>query len=287
MAIPFFRKYLPKEERKPGSLDFVGAVLLCIVVSCLILYTTESNWLYAVGTLLALVLFIIRIRSAKEPFVEPALFSNSLYRTGLLIGFLIFGCVMSVMFIIPLMLSNVYGLSTENIGLVMFPGAISAVVFGRVAGNLTVKRGSHYVVYSGLFLIALSLMLQSSSIGLWVWYIGAALVLMYIGFSFLQTALTESLTQILPAPQIGVGMGLFNMISTLSGAVVTALVAKAIEKELFAFPFHPFLTEEKSYMYGNLILIVSLVVVASAILYLSTFGRKVRQTQPKPTPDLA
>jgi MFS transporter, DHA2 family, metal-tetracycline-proton antiporter len=273
-AIPFFQRFLPKEPRRTGKLDIVGAVLLCIAVSMLILFTTEAHWLYLLVIFISLILFIVQIRRVKEPFVDPSLFANPLYRSGLIIGFLIFGTVMSVMFVIPLMLNKMYGLNTENIGLIMFPGAISAVIFGRVAGNMTVKRGSHFVVYLGLALIALSLLLQSSSIGLWVWYIGAALIMMYIGFSFMQTALTESITQILPVHQIGVGMGLFNMISTISGAVVTALVAKAMEQELFAFPLHPLISNSHAYMYGNLILILSIVVVASALLYFSSFGKK-------------
>lgn len=282
VAIPFFQKFLPKETRKEGRLDVVGTVLLAGVVTMLVLFTTAANLLYLLLAFAALILFIVQIRRAKEPFVDPALFTNGLYRSGLIIGFLIFGTVMSIMFVIPLMLSKMYGLSTEQIGLIMFPGAFSAVVFGRVAGSLTVKRGSHFVMYLGLFLIALSLLLQSSSVGLWVWYIGVALVLMYIGFSFMQTALAESVTQVLSPNQIGVGMGFFNMISTISGAVVTALVAKAMEKELFAFPFHPLVTDPHAYMYGNLILILSLVVLANALLYFLTFGKKAPQPVNEP-----
>jgi DHA2 family metal-tetracycline-proton antiporter-like MFS transporter len=98
----------------------------------------------------------------------------------------------------------------------------------------------------------------------------------------MQTALTESVTQILPVHQIGVGMGMFNMTSTISGAVVTALVAKSMEQNLFAFPFHPFITNSHAYLYGNLILILSIVVAASALLYLVSFGKKVPQTVNEP-----
>lgn len=274
VAIPFFQKLLPQEEPGTGKLDIVGAVLLGLVVTLLILFTTETRWLYLVAALAALILFIVHIRRAKEPFVEPALFTNVRYRSSLIIGFLIFGTVMSVMFVIPLMFSAIYDLNTDKIGLLMFPGAFSAVIFGGVAGKLTVKRGSHFVVYSGLSLVALSLLLLSSLIGLWVWYLGFSLILMYIGFSFVQTALTESVTQILPVDKIGVGMGLFNMTSIISGAVVTALVAKAMEQELFAFRFHPLLTDADAYLYGNLILFLCLVVIASGILYFLSFRKK-------------
>lgn len=284
VAIPFFQKLLPREERGSGKLDIPGAALMGIAVSMLILFTTEARWLYLLIGAVALVLFIVRIRSAKEPFVDPTLFANPKYRNGLIIGFLIFSTVMAMMFVIPLMLSKMYGLSTENIGLVMFPGAFSAVIFGRVAGNLTVARGSHFVVYLGLALIALSLLLQSSSVGYWVWYIGAALIIMYIGFSFLQTALTESVAQILPPHQIGVGMGFFNMTSFISGAVGTAVVARVMEKALLAFPLHPLLSDSHAYLYGNLILVLSLVVLASALLYFISFGKKAPpQTLSEPT----
>jgi MFS transporter, DHA2 family, metal-tetracycline-proton antiporter len=76
---------------------------------------------------------------------------------------------MSIMFVIPLMLHNINGLTTETIGIIMFPGAFSAVIFGRVAGNMTVKRESHFVMYLGLSLITISLQLQFSYIGQWVW----------------------------------------------------------------------------------------------------------------------
>ncbi|WP_019120477.1 MFS transporter [Brevibacillus massiliensis] len=283
VAIPFFQKLLPTEQRRAGRLDVIGALLLGIVVSMLILFTTEARWLYLCTAFITLVFFIVHIRRAKEPFVDPALFANPLYRSGLVIGFLIFGTVMSVMFVIPLMLHNMYDLSADKIGLIMFPGAISAVVFGRVAGHMTVRLGSHFVVYLGLALIALSLLLQSSTIGLWVWYIGVALIMMYIGFSFLQTALAESVTQILPVHQIGVGMGFYNMTSTISGAVVTALVAKAMEQKLFAFPLHPLISDSDAYLYGNLLLTVCFVVVPVALFYFFSFGKKVPQSINEPT----
>ena len=58
---------------------------------------------------------------------------------------------------------------------------------------------------------------------------------------------------------------------------MTALVAKAIEKELFAFPLHPLISNKHAYLYGNLILILSFVVIASVLMYLFTFGKRTQQ----------
>ncbi len=273
-AIPFFLKYFPKEGRKAGSLDILGGVLLSITVSALILFTTEGDWFYLAGAIVGLYLFIVQIRRAMEPFVDPSLFANSRYRSGLVIGFFIFGSVLSVLFVIPIMLNKTYGFDANVIGFVLFPGAFSAVIFGKVAGNLTVKKGSNFVNYLGLGLLSFSFVALSCVIGLWVGYMGAALILMYIGFSFVQTALAESVTKILPVHQIGVGMGFFNMTSTISGAIITALVAKTLEEKLLAFRLHPFITDSNAYMYGNLILIFSIIIATSVLLYFNTFGRK-------------
>jgi DHA2 family metal-tetracycline-proton antiporter-like MFS transporter len=60
-------------------------------------------------------------------------------------------------------------------------------------------------------------------------------------------------------------------------AVVTALIAKTMEQQLFAFPLHPCIWDSHAYLCGNLILILSLVVVASALLYVLSFSKKAPQ----------
>ncbi|SHE60430.1 MFS transporter, DHA2 family, metal-tetracycline-proton antiporter [Seinonella peptonophila] len=273
VALPFLNRLLPHEETKEGRLDILGTLLMAIIVSTLILFVTEENWFYLIGTILSLIWFIIHIHRVDEPFVDPQLFSNPLYRSGIMIGFLVFSTVMGIMFLLPLMFNGLYHLESSSIGLIMFPGAFSAVIFGTVAGNMTVKKGSHFVVYLGLGFITLSLLLQSSLFGLWVWYIGMALILLYIGFSFLQTALIESVTNILPKEQVGVGMGFYNLTSFISGAIGTALVSKALESPLLKVELHPLVTHTSAYQYSNLLLIFVFVILVATLLYYFTFGR--------------
>jgi DHA2 family metal-tetracycline-proton antiporter-like MFS transporter len=279
VALPFIQRILPSDTPSGGKLDIVGTILMGITVSSLILYLTETNWFYIPIFVIAIIWFIFHIRRASNPFVEPELFHNRFYRNGLIIGFLIFSSVMGVMFILPLMLDELYHLNTQTIGLIMFPGAFSAVIFGTVAGNLTVRKGSHFVVYLGLGLITLSFFIQASVVGIWVWYIGIALVVQYIGFSFLQTALIESVTNILPNKQIGVGMGFYNLVSFVSGAIGTALVSQAMEQPLFKTAIHPLISNPGAYAFSNLMLIFTFIVIASALLYFFTFGKQENLTE--------
>jgi MFS transporter, DHA2 family, metal-tetracycline-proton antiporter len=286
-AIPAFLRLLPTEERKKegGKVDLLGAAILTAGFTCLVLFFTRPEWPYlAAGAILG-TWFTLHIRRARNPFVDPGLFRNPLYSTGVVIGFFLFGAVFGVIFLIPLMLSHVHGLSTDQIGLVMFPGAFSAVIFGTIAGNLTARKGSHFVVTAGLFLVGGSLLLLSGLVDKWIWFTSAALVLLYIGLSFLQTAMAETITRTLPVQEIGVGMGFYGLAAFISGAVGTAGVASLLDSRLSDFRFLPFVEMAQARQYSNLLLLFALVVAAAGLMYASVFGKRQEPEPLRPVPE--
>ncbi|MDQ0889310.1 DHA2 family metal-tetracycline-proton antiporter-like MFS transporter [Paenibacillus sp. V4I9] len=274
ISIPFFRQILPEEKRKEGSVDILGAVLVAFSVAGITVYLSFPHWYYLAASVVLFIWFVAHIRRAKEPFIEPALFRNKLLRGGLIVGFLIFCTVMGIMFVIPLMLATVNDLSTSMIGLILFPGAICAVVFGTIGGNLADKKGNNFVVYIGMGLLFVSLAAIALTVGHSPWLISAALLPTYVGFSFIQTALANRVSLTLEVHETGVGMGLFNLISFISGAVGTALVAKLLDGGMMDFYKNPVLSTIKAVPYSNLLLIFAAVVIISALFYKQIFGKK-------------
>lgn len=57
--------------------------------------------------LLALAMFVARVRTAREPFVEPKLLCNPKYANGLTVAFLINGIGCSLNVLIPLLLAKI------------------------------------------------------------------------------------------------------------------------------------------------------------------------------------
>ncbi|SEN19204.1 MFS transporter [Lihuaxuella thermophila] len=284
-SLPAFLKLLPKEEPKEGTakVDLLGAALLGAAISFLVIFCTNPEWPYLLISLVATVWFILHIRRTEQPFVDPELFRAPLYRTGVLIGFLLFGAVMGIVFVVPIMINTLHGLSTDEIGLVMFPGAFSAVIFGTVAGNLTAKKGSHPVFYTGIALVGASLLILAVLTDKWIWLTSAVLVLMYIGFSFVQTSMAETITQTLPASRIGVGMGFYGLAAFIAGAVGTAAVASLLDIGIFDFRFLPFVGRAEAHPFSNLLLVFAGITAVCGLMYLRTLGRK-RQTEPVPAP---
>lgn len=275
-TIPFFFKLLPKEEikEKKGRIDILGAFLLAIAIATLVVFCTNPQWYFLLVCILAAIWFIVHIRRVENPFVDPKLFSIAPYRTGVMIGFILFGAVMGVMFMFPIMLNSIHQLTTDKIGTLMFPGAFSAVIFGTVAGNLTSKRGSHTVFYIGFSLIIFSLLMLSGLTDKWIWYTGATLISLYIGFSFVQTAMAETVTATLPKSQIGVGMGFYGLSSFIAGAIGTAVISKLLDSQFLTVAFLPFVDMAKAHIYSNLFLFFTALICITGILYVSGFNRK-------------
>jgi MFS transporter, DHA2 family, metal-tetracycline-proton antiporter len=278
VSIPFFNKTLPAEKRREGSVDILGAALVALTVGSLVVYLNLNNWYWLAVFAAALVLFILRIRTAADPFIKPSLFSNARFRSGVIVAFCLFSIVIGVLFLIPLMLNSLYHLDTSRIGLLLFPGAISSVIFGPIAGTLADRHGNSFVVTIGLVLLVASMFLMFFLLGVSALYVALALLFTYVGFSLFQTAMVNSVSQTLPAHETGVGMGLFNLVGIVSGAVGTALVGKILDAKVLDFALLPFASAARGSAYSNLMLAFAAIVILGGILYLRSYRGITRLT---------
>jgi DHA2 family metal-tetracycline-proton antiporter-like MFS transporter len=156
----------------------------------------------------------------------------------------------------------------------MFPGAISGVVFGRVGGNLADKKGNRLVMGLGIVLLIASLLAISFILGLSPWFVSGGLLLTYIGFTLIQTALINSVSQTLEMRETGTGMGLFNLVTFISAAVGTALVARVLGSGWLDVRLNPLVTEAKAFGYSNLMLAFAVVMAAGGLIYFARFRRQ-------------
>ena len=106
----------------------------------------------------------------------------------------------------------------------------------------------------GLVLLIASLLAISFVLGLSPWFVSGGLLLTYIGFTLIQTALINSVSQTLQTQETGTGMGLFNLVTFISAAVGTALVARVLAGGWLNLPLNPVLTDARAFGYSNLMI---------------------------------
>lgn len=148
--LPLYRKFLEHEPQgTPQTFDWLGGSLLASSVALLLLGVTNQTWWCLIASLAALILFIIRIRTAKEPFIQPKLFQNKAYTFALVLTFLISGIGISLYFLTPILFAQVYRLDSNSIGFAMVPAAIAASIMGRKGGKLADLKGNTYLLSVG------------------------------------------------------------------------------------------------------------------------------------------
>lgn len=256
LLIPLFAFHLPKEKMKAGSFDALGALLIGVGTTGLLLCLTNGSWIALAAGILSLILFTIRIRTAREPFVLPSLFRNRPYLILGAVGISGYLCSFSTLFLMPQILVKQYELSAIQAGLVIFPGSILAMLVSRRVGQYIDSRGNGSIIrYVPLFLLA-SVVLFALFEGVSFWAILFIYILLSISFTILQSSVSNELSRILEPSQIGSGLGLYQLLQFFSGAFGVALSAAALswQQEL-----------SLSHAYGNIYWGLTVVVLLSIL----------------------
>ncbi|MBM7096048.1 MFS transporter [Bacillus sp. H-16] len=273
LAIPFLRRWIPDEEKRPGVVDVPGAVFIASTVAGLLVFITTGMWwatiLFAVG----LVLFIWRTLTAKHPFIKPSLLKNKRYAVTVATSFMGTSVLFGMIFIIPIMLRDLNELNTLAIGLVLFPGAMAAGLIGQAGGRLVDRKGSVPVVKLALILVAAGTLCISTFAGYNPVVIAACLLITYLGFPLIQSSTANLLATIVSKKETGVGIGLFNLLNFMSAAIGSAVYGRILDMESAAVLFNPLARQGDNVIYTNLFLSLSVI----ALLALTLFTRKFKE----------
>lgn len=268
LLIPFLAGNVPAETPKKGSFDAIGAILIGIGTSGLLLFLTNHYLIALIAGLIALVLFAFRIRAAKNPFVLPALFANPQYLKVVAIGVIGYMCSFVTLFLLPQLLEHQYALKAVEAGFVIFPGSLLAMIVSRQVGRIIDTRGNlpilKYVPPFLLLAVVLFALLERTS------YVTIIFLymLLSVAFTFLSSSVSNEVSKILQPAQIGSGLGLLQLLQFFSGALGAALTASALGWQKNLMPAQAY-----SNIYWGLTIIAVLSIV-SAVAYLR--GRAAR-----------
>ncbi|MFC9796622.1 MDR family MFS transporter [Streptomyces sp. NPDC057695] len=148
--------HLPKKQRATGTrIDFLGAGLLTLGITAIVLVTTWGGTEYAwgsativglaVGGALALAAFLRVETRASDPIMPLHIFRSRNFTLmsliGFITGFVMFGAVLYL----PIFQQSVQGASATNSGLLLLPMLLSMMVVSLVVGRVTTSTGKYKV----------------------------------------------------------------------------------------------------------------------------------------------
>jgi len=232
--------------RRQVRIDVLGAGLLTVAVSGIVLVTTWGGTDYAwssplivglsVGSVLLLGLFVLAERRAVEPVLPLRLFRDSIFSVSsgvsLLIGVAMFGGIS----FLPLFLQVAGGISPTNSGLLLVPMSLGLLGASVFAGQVVTRTGRYRVLpitgtavaAGGMFL--LSTMDPSTSRLVSGVYMGV----LGIGLGLTMQVLVLATQNSVRVADLGVATSTVNFFRSVGGSVGVALFGAIFNSRLAA-----------------------------------------------------
>lgn len=224
---------LPRHER-PHKLDVAGAILVVAATVTLLLALSWGGGTYPwasppilgllAASLVAWVLFTIRLMRAPEPFIPLSVMLDPVMATGTATNFFVMGVLVSLSIYLPIYFEAVAELTASQSGLALIALMGGTVTGAQIAGRIMVwtpryRRGP----LVGLLVSIVSLALLAASItALPLWGVLTLLTLTGLGLGTVFPVTTVAIQNAVEPHQLGTATAAFNFFRSLGSAILVA-----------------------------------------------------------------
>jgi MFS transporter, DHA2 family, multidrug resistance protein len=230
-----------EHQERAETVDVLGFLLLATCVGSLQFMLEKGeryDWFDSrlvtsllVTSVVSFVLLIWRELTAKEPIINFRVLKSRQLAAGVsiaaVLGLALFGSI----FVLPIFLQNLHGLTANQTGLVILPGAIASAVtmafVGRNANRLdaraTVTVGA-ILFFIAMYLLARMTIASGPEETFW------PLILRGVGLGLIFVPLTNASMAELKVNQLAQGTGMFNLTRQLGGSLGIAIMATLLTR---------------------------------------------------------
>src|SRR5699024_1891457 len=188
-----------------------------------------------------------------------------------------FGSVARFVSMVPYMMNDVLLLSTAEMGsVIIFRDTIGVITFGYIGGILVDRIGplcvlSIVVTFLSVSFLTASFLLETTS-----WFMTIIIVFVLGGLSFTKTVISTIVSRSLKQQEAGAGMSLLNFTSFLSEGTGIAIVGGLLYIPLLDQRLLPMEVHHSTYLYSNLLLLFSGIIVISWLDTLNVYKHSQR-----------
>ncbi|MFD1038956.1 MDR family MFS transporter [Virgibacillus byunsanensis] len=220
----FSAKYLKSTaqnpERKFDSLGFilittgVGAILYALGRgSTLDLLLSPLSLFLMITGLILIVMFVKYENKQKQPLLKLGIFKIPTYSISIVVTATSSIGLFSGIFLLPLLIQEVYGLSEIQTGLLFLPAALLSGVFMTLGGKILDKKGPKYVVPIGLVILGgFTLALGFNTLSTSFWFILLMNSIRSAGLGMCNMPATTAGMNAIPDAQVAQGSAMNNVI---------------------------------------------------------------------------
>lgn len=236
---------LPK-HRSEARIDWLGAVLLSVGITALVLITTWGGNEYEWGSpqilglaalaVVSIAAFIPVERRAAEPIMPLQLFRNRNFTlisaVGFLLGFAMFGAIN----FLPLYQQTVQGASATNSGLLLLPMMGAAMVVSLFVGKAITNTGKYkvYPVLGGVVMALGMFLLSMMGVDTPSWQTGVFIAVLGLGMGFLMQTTMLIAQNSVEQKDLGVSSSASTFFRSIGGSFGVSLFGAIFNNQLLS-----------------------------------------------------
>jgi EmrB/QacA subfamily drug resistance transporter len=216
----------------------------------------------------ALASFVVLERRQRRPMLELALFHNATFTGANLVVLLVALAQFGVLFFVSLYMQNVLGYSPVRAGTAFLPMTVLIVAIAPLAGRVSDRMGSRWLMTGGMMLVALQLF-YFSRLGVHESYatLVPGMLIGGVGMASVMSPSNAAALRGVPVDRAGVGSAVVNTSRQVGGstgiALMGAIVAHGIAgrqtPEAFVHGFSLALTVAAAIAFAGALVAVTLV----------------------------
>ena len=231
--------YAVQESRDPSAIrrvDFAGIITLTIGLGALVLALVQSNdygWTssrilaeFAIAAVGLTAFGLLQWRQS-DPMLDLSFFRNRTFNAGNATAFLVTFSMFATFFFLTIYMQTILGLSALETGVRFLPMTILIIVTAPIAGRLSDKYGSRWLLTGGMTMVSLSLFLESritDSSGYLT--LLPAFIVGGIGMGMTMSPMTAAVMGSVDRTKAGAASGVLSMVRMIGGVFgVAALTA--------------------------------------------------------------
>jgi len=225
---------LPKVRSK-AKIDYLGALLLTVGITSLVLITTWGGQEYAWGSkqilglgalgVASLIAFCYVEQRAEEPVIPLGLFKNLNFTLVSIIGFIVGFAMFGAVTFLPLYQQIVQDASATNSGLLLMPMMFGMLVISLVVGQAITKTGKYriYPIIGTAVMAGGSLLLSTLAVDTTRFASACYMVVLGAGMGFLMQVTMLVAQNSVELKDMGVASSSATLFRTIGGSFGVAL----------------------------------------------------------------
>jgi EmrB/QacA subfamily drug resistance transporter len=216
----------------PGVLSS-GIGLLAIVYA--LIEANQYGWtsarilvLFVIGAV-ALVTFVLLEMHQRLPMLDLSLFRSGTFAGANLVAILVTLAMFGIFVFFPIYMQTFLGWSPTQAGAALLPWTLMIVVFAPIAGKLSDRVGSRWLMAGGMSVVAVCcLLLSTVTLHSNFWNMVPAFLLGGLGMSFVMTPMSAAAMGAAPVDKAGVASGVLNTFRQVGVALGIAITGAIV-----------------------------------------------------------